>query len=292
MCKGDEVRKTIKLNRQKETGMKVVARNTWPLMLLVFLLTFLTGCGSSLSRYTITEISDETDVQGCKRIGLVTGNTYWGGFASQNRSLDVAKNRALKQARAKGATHVLWVKMNKGVFGASITGKLYVCSENANPAGEKSDNATKILPLSRSLTPKKEKALGYVAVMRFETAGIDSGVSMVITDIFTNQIQANGRYRVMERSQMNKILNEQGFQNSGACSTTECAVEIGRLLSIDNMFVGSIGKLGESWIINIRLISIKTGEIVSNLSKQVVGKVDNLSSAAIQMANEFSQGNQ
>jgi PBP1b-binding outer membrane lipoprotein LpoB len=271
--------------------MKVIAHQIWSLTLLVFLASLFSGCASTLSGYNIAEISDEADAQGCKKIGIVTGNTSWGGFVSQNRSLEVAKSRALKQARARGATHVLWLKMNKGVFGASISGKAYVCSDNANPIGEKADAAAKIIPLSKSLAPKKEKALGYAAVMRFESAGMDSGVSMVITDIFTNQIQANGKYRVMERSQMNKILSEQGFQNSGACSTTECAVEIGRLLSIDKMFVGSIGKLGESWVINIRIINIKTGEIVSNLSKQVVGKVDNLSSAAIQMANEFSQEN-
>jgi curli biogenesis system outer membrane secretion channel CsgG len=112
---------------------------------------------------------------------------------------------------------------------------------------------------------------------------------MIITDIFTNQIQANGKYRVMERSQMNKILSEQGFQNSGACNSTECAVEIGRLLSIDKMFIGSIGKLGKTWVVSIRITDIKTGEIVSNLTKQVKGKVDDLSSAAIQMANDFSR---
>jgi hypothetical protein len=272
--------------------MKLIVHQICSLILFVFLSSLFLGCASTLSGYTIVEISDEADVQGCKKIGLVTGNTYWGGFVSQNRSLEVAKSRALKLARARGATHVLWLKMNKGVFGASISGKAYVCSENANLIGVKADNASKIIPLSKSLAPKKDKTSGYAAVMRFESAGIDSGVSMVITDIFTNQIQANGKYRVMERSQINKILNEQGFQNSGACSTTECAVEIGRLLSIDNMFIGSIGKLGESWVINIRLINIKTGEIVSNLSKQVVGKVDDLSSAAIQMANEFSQETQ
>jgi hypothetical protein len=268
--------------------MKYVVRPILSFLLLAFLSSFLTGCSSSLSNYNIMEISDEADVKGCKSLGLVTGKTYWGGFASQERSLDVAKSRALKQASRKGATHVMWLKTNKGVLGASISGELYVCSENANPIVEKTDTS-KIIPLSKSLSPKKEKASGYVAVMRFESAGIDSGVSMVVTDVFTNQIQANGKYRVMERSQMNKILTEQGFQSSGACSTTECAVEIGRLLSIDNMFVGSIGKLGKSWVINIRIVDIKTGEILSNLSKQVTGNIDNLSSAAIQMANEFSQ---
>jgi hypothetical protein len=235
------------------------------------------------------EVTDETEVQGCKNLGLVTGNSHWGGLTGQELSLEVAKKRALAHARAKGATHVLWLNMTKGFFGASVSGKAYVCSENANAITGKSDSASRIIPLSKSLTSKKQAPGGYAAVMRFESVGMDSGVSMVITDIFTNQIQANGKYRVMERSQMNRILSEQGFQNSGACSSAECAVEIGRLLSIDKMFVGSIGRLGESWVINIRIINIQTGEILSNVSKQVVGKVDNLSPAAIQMANELSQ---
>ncbi len=156
--------------------MKSVAHPIWSLLLLVFVSTFLMGCASSLSGYNIVEISDEADAQGCKRIGLVTGNTYWGGFVSQNRSLEVAKSRALKQARAKGATHVLWLKMNKGVFGASVSGKAYVCSENANPIGVKADTTTKIIPLAKSLAPKKENAWGYAAVMRFESAGVDGNI--------------------------------------------------------------------------------------------------------------------
>jgi curli biogenesis system outer membrane secretion channel CsgG len=125
--------------------------------------------------------------------------------------------------------------------------------------------------------------------MRFESVGIDSSISMVVTEIFTNQIQANGKYRVMERSQMDKILSEQGFQNSGACNSSQCAVEIGRLLSIDKMFIGSIGKLGETWFVNVRIIDIKTGEILSTVSKQVRGKVENVSTAATQTANELSR---
>jgi hypothetical protein len=269
--------------------MKLIVDHIRFLMLLLFLSDFLLGCASTLPGHPMIEIADEAEVQGCKSLGLITGNSYWGGFTGQKLSLEVAKKRGLNQAEAKGATHVLWLNTSKGFFGASVSGKAYVCSENTNTAADNSDNAKKIIPLSKSLTQKKQGTGGYIAVMRFESFSIDSGVSMVITDIFTNKIQANGKYRVMERSQINKILSEQGFQSSGACNSTECAVEIGRLLSIDKMFIGSIGKLGESWFINIRIINIQTGEIVSNLSKQVVGKVDNLSIAAIQMANEFSQ---
>ncbi|HMD67921.1 MAG TPA: CsgG/HfaB family protein [Chitinivibrionales bacterium] len=271
--------------------MKFLVHHILVFMLFVVLSGSILGCASTLSGHKILEITDETEVQGCKKLGLVIGKSHWGGLTGQELSLDVAKKRALQHARAKGATHVLWLDMKTGVFGASVSGQAYACSNNAGKIVGNPDTASKIIPVSKSLSTKKPGTAGFAAVMRFECTGIDSGVSMVITDIFTNQLQAAGKYRVMERSQMNKILGEQGFQSSGACNSTECAVEIGRLLSIDKMFIGSIGKLGESWFISVRMVNVQTGEIVSNVSKQVVGKVDNLSAAAIQMANEFSQEN-
>jgi Curli production assembly/transport component CsgG len=250
----------------QENKMKSVEHRSRLPVLAAFFVSFLIGCASTLPVRNVVEIADETEALGCKKLGPIAGNTHWGGFTGQELSLELAKKRALNHPSAKGATHVLWLKLKKGFFGASASGRAYVCTENA-----------------------ETRPSVYAAVMRFESIGIDSGVSMIITDIFTNQIQANGKCRVMERSQMNKVLSEQGFQSSGACNSAECAVEIGRLLSIQKMFIGSIGKLGGSWFINIRVVDIKTGEILSNVSKQVVGKVDNLSSAAIQMANELSQ---
>lgn len=272
--------------------MKLLVHHALFFMLFVFLSCSFLGCASSLSGRKIFEITDETEMQGCTKLGLVTGKSHWGGLTGQEASLQVAKNRALSHARAKGATHVLWLDMKTGYLGASVSGQAYACPSAKSATAGNSDTASKIIPLSKSLTSKKRATGGNAAVMRFEFTGVDSGVSMVITDIFTNQLQAAGKYRVMERSQMNKILSEQGFQSSGACNSTECAVEIGKLLSIDKMFIGSIGKLGESWFISIRIVNVQTGEIVSNVSKQVVGKVDNLSAAAIQMANEFSLENQ
>ncbi len=260
-----------------------------PLLLLSLLVSLFAGCASTLSNHNITEISDEAECRGCKDLGQVTGNSHWGGLTGQEISLEVAKKRALQHAAIKGATHVLWLSMTKGFWGASVSGKAYACSETASAGAAHSTGTSKVIPLSKSLAPQKQAPGGSAAVMRLEPAGVDSGVSIVITDVFTNQLQANGKYRIMERSQMSKILVEQGFQNSGACNSAECAVEIGRVLSIDKMFVGSIGRLGESWIINVRIISVQTGEILSTVTKQVVGKVDNLSPAVIQIANELSR---
>ena len=72
----------------------------------------------------------------------------------------------------------------------------------------------------------------------------------------------------MERGQMERILHEQGFQNSGVCDASECIVQVGQLLGIDKMVVGSIGQLGSSWVINLRLVDIKSGAIDKQTSYQ------------------------
>jgi len=47
---------------------------------------------------------------------------------------------------------------------------------------------------------------------------------------------------VMERSEMALVLQEQSFQQSGVCDQSSCALEIGKILSVDRMVVGSVGQ--------------------------------------------------
>jgi hypothetical protein len=77
----------------------------------------------------------------------------------------------------------------------------------------------------------------------------------------------------MERAQMNKILGEQSFQNSGVCNQSECAVEIGRVIGLDQMVVGSVGKLGNAWSLTLRLVSIESGEVLASARDARVGEI-------------------
>jgi hypothetical protein len=238
--------------------------------------SLLVSCAPSLRNSKIVESADVKEMRGCKELGSVTGKSHWGGLTGQETSLRIAKQRALAYAETRGATTIVWTKMERGFFGATVTGAAFACSE-------------KVIPLATSLAPGKQAPGNDAGIMRFEAAGADSATAAVVADVFTNRMQANGKYRIMERAQLYKILNEQGFQQSGACGSAECAVSAGRLLSIDKMFIGSVGKLGESWVMSVRLVDIKTGEVTATASKQVVGKIEQLSRAAIMAADELSR---
>jgi TolB-like protein len=123
--------------------------------------------------------------------------------------------------------------------------------------------------------------ISKVAVLPLVAQGVDSSASQIVTDALSSELINTGSIRVMERSQLNSILTEQGFQQSGACDGNECAVQIGKLLSVDAMVVGSLGKLGESFTINVRVIDIATGEVVGSSRQMQRGAIDKVVADAL-----------
>ncbi|HLD28917.1 MAG TPA: hypothetical protein VJC03_01145, partial [bacterium] len=63
------------------------------------------------------------------------------------------------------------------------------------------------------------------------------------------------------KNNMAKIMAEQGFQQTG-CSSMECAVQIGKLLNVRYMIMGSCGKLLNKYIITMNVVSVQTAQIV------------------------------
>ena len=113
-----------------------------------------------------------------------------------------------------------------------------------------------------------------VAVMPLQAKGVAPSNADIITDAIATQLQQAGTQRVLERAQMDQILREQGFQKSGACDGSECAVEMGRILSVDRILVGSVGLLGRTYTLNLRLVSVGTGEVLRSDMKSYAGTVD------------------
>jgi TolB-like protein len=113
-----------------------------------------------------------------------------------------------------------------------------------------------------------------IAVTELEGRGLGAGEASTLTDALASHLSNTGAFRVMERGKMDLILKEQGFQQSGACTDEACIVEMGQLLGVDHMVTGSIGKVGKTFSVNVRMISIATSEIVRTVSKNYKGEID------------------
>ncbi len=114
-----------------------------------------------------------------------------------------------------------------------------------------------------------------VAILDFEGRGISQMEAQTLTDRLMSEMVNTDAVIMVERNQMEEIMNEQGFQQSG-CTTSECAAEVGALLGVQNMVSGSFGKLGNSYTIDAKLFSVSTGGTIRSVSKTYKGEVDGL----------------
>jgi len=92
-----------------------------------------------------------------------------------------------------------------------------------------------------------------VAVMDFQYGAVMSSVQALfgtnqdvgrgISDLIINRLINDGTYRVIERRDLDKLLQEQNFSNSDRADNSSAA-KIGRLLGVDTIITGDITQFG------------------------------------------------
>ena len=106
-----------------------------------------------------------------------------------------------------------------------------------------------------------EETVTTAAVLDLETReGISQGVVSTISDYLRTQLVNTNKFIIVTRENMEQILKEQKFQMSG-CTSQECIVQVGQLLGVRKMFTGSIGKVGTTYVVNLKIIDVQTGKI-------------------------------
>tara|TARA_B100001029_G_scaffold52205_1_gene41821 strand:- start:24 stop:1118 length:1095 start_codon:yes stop_codon:yes gene_type:complete len=114
-----------------------------------------------------------------------------------------------------------------------------------------------------------------VAVLDFEGRGISVMEAQTLTDRFTTAMSSTDRVQLVERGVMSEVLEEQGMTGA-ECSSQECAAEVGAMLGVQFMINGAIGKLGDTYTIDVKMFSVATGAAESMKSVTYAGKVDGL----------------
>ncbi|MBL8026059.1 MAG: hypothetical protein JNL74_06600 [Fibrobacteres bacterium] len=130
-----------------------------------------------------------------------------------------------------------------------------------------------------------------VAVMNLRAEGPLSDATSILSDRLRNELFNTGRYLVMERGEMDNILKEQGFQQSGACDDKACMVEAGQLLGVDKIIAGSIGQIGTKYLINLRIIDVRTGKMMDTYSGECTCPMEDLAGAMKTAAERLGNKN-
>jgi TolB-like protein len=123
--------------------------------------------------------------------------------------------------------------------------------------------------------PEIKTVDNYIAVFDFEVTTGDKGISRPLADSVIHEFSQSGKYEVIDRGNMNKILGEQKFQMSG-CVAQECKVEAGQILGVGKIVNGSVGILGKTYYLTLQLIDVKTGKVELSSEDKCKCEIDEL----------------
>lgn len=87
------------------------------------------------------------------------------------------------------------------------------------------------------------------------------GVGNAVREILTHYILSEGKFKVIEREEIEKVFDEWKLSLSGAIEE-ETAIKIGKILGVKFLIVGNIVKIGKNYQITSRMIDVETGEII------------------------------
>lgn len=106
-----------------------------------------------------------------------------------------------------------------------------------------------VIPALGQQQPQKKR----VAVINFEYGTVQTSVAAIfgtnqdvgkgISDLLTQKLVQDGKYSVIERNALEKVLSEQNFSNSDRADAATAA-KIGRILGVDAIILGSITQFG------------------------------------------------
>ena len=107
--------------------------------------------------------------------------------------------------------------------------------------------------------------------------------SMLITDL-ANNIHPK-KVEFFERSQLNKLLDEQKLQKSKDFDT-KTAVDFGKLSGVNYVFVGSVFVMDKTCNFSSKLVDVQTSKII--LSKDVSGNIEDFLKLKTQLAEAIA----
>jgi len=100
---------------------------------------------------------------------------------------------------------------------------------------------------------------------------IDDGTRIAIREIISSTIVNTGKHTIVERSLLEKVMQEQAFSNSGIVDDNQMT-EIGKLAGANKIVVSVVTLIGGRNMLSIKMIDVKTANVERQKVKVVTSE--------------------
>ena len=118
------------------------------------------------------------------------------------------------------------------------------------------------------MTAQETKGKPTIVVIPFDAKNIEQNDANVLFEVFTNEIAGTGKFKVVDRSKIDKIKKEHEFQNSD-WSNNEKVAKLGNVLNANAVITGQLMLFKKDIVATFRMLDVNTMEIVSSATTRV-----------------------
>ncbi len=109
--------------------------------------------------------------------------------------------------------------------------------------------------MTSSIFSQQEKPI--IAVLDFTVTDVSQSEMKSIIGLLSSALFRTGSFTVIDVSQRETVLRELQFSLSG-CSDESCMLEVGKLLSAEAIVIGSIGRVGQKYVLSSKMLETET----------------------------------
>jgi TolB-like protein len=194
-------------------------------------------------------------------------NRIWNLQTDQNGRInfDIGQIASEKWKETSLILHIKSIDRNNARFTYEITASFFIELQQQSEYEFQLQSLTK--EIVSNLTKTKS---AKIAVLDFQDLqGFTTTFGKFLSEELITRLFRTGRFEVVERRLLNKILDENKLAFTGIFDINTIK-RLGRILGVDAIIAGTITDLGDSLRINARLISTETGEIYAVASAELM----------------------
>ncbi|HKI99297.1 MAG TPA: CsgG/HfaB family protein [bacterium] len=112
-------------------------------------------------------------------------------------------------------------------------------------------------PSNKAVT---EAGSELIAVLDMDAVGATKAEAVALTERLRESLLKSRRFKLVDRSQMKAILDEQALQQTG-CTSQECAVQVGQILGVRKIVASKVIKVSAStWLLSGIVVDVETAQ--------------------------------
>jgi len=146
------------------------------------------------------------------------------------------------------------------------------------------------LALSAGAAEGPTAAKQRLAVLKITAQGVSPDVAETLTQVVTEQAGRTPGFSAISQAELGSLLGVERQKQLLGCGDQSCLAEIGGALGARLVLSGTLGRVGESYVLQLQLLDTQKAQIRARESRTITGPQSELLAAARDLTNRVLTG--